>query len=327
MFSHRALLKQSWGLVWKHKYLWFLGLFASLTAAGGSWEYQLITQNINQGLVDGTYYRLGGILAIAEVARNFFIGLGDLFHYDFWTILNALSLLLAVALLLAVFIWLAIVCQAALVGDVKKINDTKKKEPALSVRDSLTAGSRHFWSILSLNLLIKLTVSFVFFIISLPLLFMAISSTSGLAAVYTILFVIFVPVAMGLSLMLKYAIAYRVLDNKSFVASLERAGKLFGRNWLVSLEMAVILFIINFLASGAIFIILALFLLPLLLLGLIFKMTWLVLFVMLLAIAIIIVLGSILTSFQVATWTNLFLRLKEKGGLAKLERIFHRQTQ
>ncbi|MFA5184436.1 MAG: hypothetical protein WC456_02805 [Patescibacteria group bacterium] len=326
MFSHRVLLKQSWGLAWKHKYLWFLGLFASLTAAGGSWEYQLITQGSNQGLIDGTYYRLSGILAVAELIKNFYSGLGELFRYDFWTILNALTLLLAVVLLLGVFIWLAITCQAALVNDVKKINDNKKKEPSLSLRDSLTAGHKHFWSILGLNILIKVAVSLTLFIISLPLLFMALRDSAGLAAVYMILFIIFVPVALGLSLILKYAIAYRVLDNKSLVASLEKAGKLFKQNWLVSLEMAIILFIINFLASGLILIVIVLFLLPLLLLGLIFNMMWVIMLVMLLAITVIVVSGSLLTTFQIATWTNLFLRLKEKGGLAKLERAFQRRA-
>ncbi|MFA5155113.1 MAG: hypothetical protein WC453_01635 [Patescibacteria group bacterium] len=326
MFSHRALLKQAWQVSWKHKYLWFLGLFASLTAAGGSWEYQLMTQNVNQDLINGSYYRLNGILVVATVVKNFLAGLADLIHYDFWTILNALSLLIATFLLLAVFVWLAIVCQAALVGDVKRIGDSKKKEPLMNLRDSLTAGHKHFWSVLALNIMIRIIVSFVFFLIGLPLLFMVIGDSGTLAAVYTVLFVIFIPVAVSLSLLLKYAIAYRVLENRSFVASLERAGRLFRRHWLVSLEMAVILFIINFLASGAIFIVLALFLLPLLLFGLIFKLVWLVMLVMLLAIAIIIVCGSILTTFQVATWTDLFLRLREKGGLAKLERIFQRQS-
>jgi len=326
MFSYRILLKQAWDTIWTHKYLWFLGLFATLAASGGSWEYRLLTDNLNQGLVDGSYSRLSGILAVGELLKNFCLGIINLFHYDFLTILNALSLLILAAVLLIFFIWLAIVCQAALVSEVKKIGNSKKKDLKLSIRDSLTEGHRHFWAVLSLNLLIKILVSFFFFLISLPLLFMVIEDTSTLTAIYTILFVIFIPLAMGLSLMLKYAIAYEVLDNKSLIVSLENGGKLFGKNWLISLEMAVILFIINFFASGLILVILSLFLLPLLLLGLMLKLTWLVILMILLAIVVIVVFGSALTAFQTATWTNLFLRLKEKGGLAKLERIFSRRS-
>lgn len=326
MFSYRILLKQAWDISWKHKYLWFLGLFASLIASSGAWEYRLLTENLNQGLINGSYYRLSSILALGELLKNFCLGVVDLFHYDFLTILNALSLLIIAFVLLVFFIWLAVACQAALIGDVKKISNSKKKDLELSIRDSLTEGHRYFWTVLGLNILIKILVSFSFFLISLPLLFMVIKDTAALTAIYTILFVIFVPVSMGLSLMLKYAIAYKVLDNKSLVASLENGSKLFGKNWLVSLEMAVILFIINFLASGLILAVLSLFLLPLLLLGLMFKLTWLVILMILLAIVVVVVFGSILTAFQTAAWTNLFLHLKEKGGLAKLERIFNRQS-
>ena len=273
MFSYRSLLKQAWEVCWKHKYLWFLGLFASLTAAGGSWEYQLLAQNFNQGMIDGSYSRLSAILTLADVVKNFFWGIVNLFSYDFLTILNALSLLIIAF-------------------------------------------------VFSLNLMIKIVISLVFFITGLPLLFMALSSTPILVTVYTVLFVILVPVAVSLSLLLKYAIAYRVLDNKSFVSALENAGKLFSKNWLVSLEMAIILFIINFLASIVVLVILSLFLLPLLLLGLMFQIGWLIIMTMLLAISLIIIFGSILTTFQVTTWTNLFLRLKDKGAMAKLERVF-----
>ena len=322
MFSYRSLLKQAWEVCWKHKYLWFLGLFASLTAAGGSWEYQLLAQNFNQGMIDGSYSRLSAILTLADVVKNFFWGIVNLFSYDFLTILNALSLLIIAFVFIAFFVWLAITCQAALVADVKKINSSKKKELILSLRESLTAGHNHFWSVFSLNLMIKIVISLVFFITGLPLLFMALSSTPILVTVYTVLFVILVPVAVSLSLLLKYAIAYRVLDNKSFVSALENAGKLFSKNWLVSLEMAIILFIINFLASIVVLVILSLFLLPLLLLGLMFQIGWLIIMTMLLAISLIIIFGSILTTFQVTTWTNLFLRLKDKGAMAKLERVF-----
>lgn len=324
MFSYRSLLKQAWEVSWKHKYLWFLGLFASLTAAGGSWEYQLLAQNLNRGLIDGSYYRLSGILALADLIKTFFLGIINLFSYDFATILNALSLLIISFVLIAFVIWLAITCQAALVNDVKKINNSKKKDLNLSLREGLTVGHGYFWPVLGLNLMIKIVISLAFFITGLPLLFMVLSSTPMLVTAYTVLFVIFVPVAVGLSLLLKYAIAYHVLDNKSFVSALEHGRKLFVKNWLVSLEMAIILFIINFVASLIILIILTLVLLPLLLLGLMFQISWLVVLALLLAIALIIIFGAVLTTFQTATWTNLFLRLQDKGALAKLERIFSR---
>lgn len=325
MFSHRSLLKQALNIAWKHKYLWFFGLFASFIAASGSWEYQILTNNVNQNLVDGSYSHLNNILAMGEMMRNFCLGMVGLFSYDFISILNAITIILLTFILLALFIWLAISSQAALVDSVKKLLNSRKKDNLLSIRESISAGHRHFWPVLGLNITIKILICFIFLIVGLPLLFMVISDTGALAVIYTILFAIFIPIATGLALIIKYAIAYQVLENKSFVSSLEYAEKLFRKNWLISLEMAVILFIINFLASGLLLLAISLLLLPLLLLGAVFNMGWLIFLVILLAIILIVVVGSFLTTFQIASWTGLFLRLKEKGGLAKLERIFRRK--
>lgn len=325
MFSYRSLLRQAWEITWKHKYLWFFGLFATLVAGGGSWEYQVLTQNLNQNMIDGSYFRLDGILALGEIVKSFFIGLASIFQYDIWTIINVLSILLVSLFLLIFFVWLAIACQTALIGDIRKILNAKKKDFVLSIQEGLTAGHRHFWPVLGLNLLAKILISFLMFIASLPLLFMVVSDASVLAMAYVILFVISIPAAMGLSLLIKYAIAYRVLENKSFVSSIEAGEKLFRKNWLISLEAAVILFIINFLASGVLIIVLALVLLPLLLLGLIFQLNWLATLAVLLAITFVTIFGSALTTFQTATWTDLFLTLKDKGGLAKLERLFRKK--
>lgn len=324
MFSYRSLLKQAWSVSWKHKYLWFFGLFASIVASGGTWEYQMMTQGLSQNMIDGSLSSLGNILTVSDLVKNFGLGLVDLFHYDFWVILSALTLLFLTIFILVFSVWLAVSSEAALVADSKKLLNSKKKNLDLTIQAGITEGHRHFWPVLFLNLLNKVLVAFVFFLMSLPLIFMVISNNTILMVVYTIFFVIFTPLSMGLYLMFKYAIGYNVLNDKSFVASVESGWKLFLKNWLVSLEMAVILFIINFLASCVALIFMAIFLLPLLLLGILFNLTWLIILIIMVALIIVITLGSLLTTFQTATWTNLFLRLKDKGVLAKLERLFIR---
>jgi len=189
----------------------------------------------------------------------------------------------------------------------------------------LAAGHQHFWPVLGLNILIKILVNFAFFIISLPLLFMALNQAPILIGAYTLLFVIFIPVAVSLSLLMKYAIAYQVLDNQRFVPAMEKGWQLFRRHWLVSLEMAIILFIISFLAGLAMLVVVSIFIFPLFWMGAAFQMGWLTILSLLLALIIIIIVGSWLVTFQISTWTSLFLALKEKGGLAKLERLFARR--
>lgn len=325
MFSYRSILKQAWLIAWKHKYLWFFGLFASLAIAGGSMEYQFATQGLGQGLIDGSYQSLNGLLAISDIWQAFWLGIVALFSQDIVTILNILTILLLVFTLIAVFIWLAISSQAALVDNVKKIITTKKTLNILSIRDGLTSGSRYFWPVLGLNVLIKILISFVFLIICLPLLFMALSNSYWFVVAYIILFVIFIPVAVSLSLIIKYAISYNVLEKHLIIKSLENGWKLFRKNWLISLEVALILFVINFLSSFVLLVIVSILFFPLLFLSILFSISWLSFLLLLLILFVAILFGSLLTTFQIASWTNLYLHLKENKGLAKLERIFQKK--
>jgi len=324
MFSYRSLLRQAGKIAWKHKYLWFFGLFASLTIAGGSTEYEVLHQNLQSNLIDGTYNYLAGLLALSDLLKNFWLGFINLFQQNLLVIINVISLLLVTLAIIIVFVWLAVCSQGALVSDIKKILTTKKKSEKLTIRDGLSDGSRHFWPLLGLNVLVKILINLAFFIISLPLLFMVIKDTTVLVAIYTLLFVIFLPLAVSISLMFKYAIVGTVLEKKSAVISLEQGWKLFWKNWLISLEMAIILFLITFFVGVAALIVLSFLVFPLFLIGLLYSAAWLTFLMVFIALIIIIVVGSYLTTFQTASWTQLYLTLKDKGGVAKLERLFHR---
>lgn len=325
MFSYRSILKQAWSIAWNHKYLWFFGLFASLTVAGGSMEYQFITQTLGQGVVSSSYQGLNTLLAMNELCQQVWFGLIDLFSQNIIVILNALTILLLTLTIITVFVWFAITSQAGLVDSIKKIIASKKKGTVLSVREGLSAGNKHFWSVFGLNILIKLLISFAFFIVSLPLLFMAISDNSAFTIAYTILFVIFVPVAVSLSLMVKYAISARVLENKSITESLEKAYKLFTKNWLISLEIALLLFLVSFLSSALLLLAIAIVFLPFLWLSFVFSITWLSYLIIFLCLVVVVIFGSILTTFQIASWTDLYLHLNDKKGISKLERIFQKK--
>ncbi|MFA7087888.1 MAG: hypothetical protein WC146_00935 [Patescibacteria group bacterium] len=324
MFSYRSWLKQALSITWKHKYLWFFGLFASLTAAGGSWEYQFLSQNLNKDLVNNSYSQLINLAVVNDLAVNFWHGLISLLHYDIWTILNIISLLTIIFLITASIIWLAISSQAALINNVKNTAESKKRGEWMTIQGGLTIGHQYFWPTLALNILMKISILAIFSIISLPLLLMSVSTSNNLAIIYVILFVIFIPLAAGLALIIKYAIAYTILDDYSLVKSIEKGWHLFKKNWLVSLEAATLLFIFNLFAGGIILLALFIAIMPLLLLGIMFEIGWIIFMGIFLAIAIIILGGSFLTTFQITSWTDLFLRLKNQSIIAKLERLFKR---
>lgn len=325
MFSYRSILKQAWNITWQYKYLCIFGLFATVAAASGSSEYQFIVTSLQSGVVEGSYYHLGVLLVILKTIGLFLMGITKVFSYNIVIILNAITVLAIVTALISAFIWLAITSQAALVSSSKKIITAKKKLGRLSLRALLTEGHQHFWRVLSLNVLAVLVISLLLSIMSVPLVIMAERGSEYLAIIYTIGFMVLVPMAVTCSFILKYAIAFQVLDNTGFYASLKKSWELFTKNWLVSLEMGLLLFIISFLSSFVLLLILFFFIYPYFVFALAYGITWLIIFLTTLALVITLAFGAFLTTFQISSWTGLFLELKRSRGESKIERIFKKR--
>jgi len=327
MFSYRSILKQSWNIAWKHKYLWVFGIFASIAAASGSFEYQLISTGLQNGVLENSYSQINTWFAVLAAISQFLVGFSQLFSYDIITIINVLSILIVTLILVVSFFWLAISSQGALVISAKKLLTAKKKIPELNLRENLTEGHHHFWPVLGFNVLAKAVISLILITVSLPLILLTLKGASYLAFVYTLTFLILVPIAVSCALILKYAIAFQVLENGDFFSSLKKAWQLFIGSWLISLEMGILLFIISFLFGFIVIIFLALIVFPYFIFALSYGLTWLIILLGLITLMIVILSGSLITTFQIAAWTNLFLELKGGKAESKLERLAKRKIK
>ncbi len=327
MFSYRSILKQALNIAWGYKYLWVFGLFAAIAAASGAYEYQFLINSFQVSALESSYFHLGIFLAILEAIGLFLIGLVRVFSYDFVTILNTLTAIIILFLLAASFIWLSITSQAALVFVSKKVIVAKKRLSEMPINDGLTEGHKHFWRVLALNVVIHVTIAIILSLISIPLIFMAERGSEYLAVIYTLGFIIFIPLAISLSLIVRYAIAFRVLENTGFYLSIKKAWQLFFKNWLISIEMGILLFFINFLAGFVILFSLGVLIWPYFIFALDYGFGLLAALLAGIALIIIILFGSFLTTFQISAWTGLFLELKNNRGEAKLERVFKKKTK
>ncbi len=325
MFSYRSILKQAWNIAWKHKYLWLFGLFASIAAASGSFEYSLLANGLQSNPIENSYYHINSMVMVGNAIAAFCVGFINLFSYNILTIINTLTVLIITATLIISFIWLSISSQGALVISVKKLLSQKKKEATINIKESLTKGHQNFWPVFGLNILVKALIGLALFIIGVPLLFLAVQGQSYLAFIYTLSFIILTPIAISLLLIVKYAIAYKIIDDETFVDSLKKAWTLFQNNWLVSVEMGIILFIVSFLVGFVILIIISIFIFPYIFFAASYGFGALVAVLMFLALALILFIGSLLTTFQVSAWTSLFLELQAGNGEAKLERVFKKR--
>lgn len=325
MSFYRSILSQAWKNTFKYKYLWIFGIFASLTAVGGSWEYGLLQNLFNQNIVQGSFFYLEKLNLFFETIVSLFYGFLYLFQSGFLGVLSALTIIILSLTIIALLAWLAISCQGALINSLKNISENKKDKEKFEFRKNIIVGHKNFWPVLSMNLLIKVVVTAMFVIMGMPLFFLVFKSNLSLSLAYIALFVLFIPVAMGFSLMMKYAISYQIFEGGSLVSSIKKSYNLFKKNWLVSLEMSVLLFVVSFVFSFLFSIALFILLLPLFITGIALSSLFVVYTVMLLGIAAVIIFGTILSTFQISAWVALFVELKGSNSLmAKIERLFKR---
>lgn len=320
MTLYRRILKQALSLTWDNKYLWFFGLFAALLGGG---EYEIVTQGF-AGSQD--LFQTAANLINTNVFSAQTLSTLSLYMRENTASFIVSAVMALVFLVVALFlVWLSNVSQAALVSSTASIGAGKKQ----TLRDGLDVGIKNFWPVLGYNFITKAVIYTIFILISLPVVFSA-SQTglTGLNLAYIISFIVFIPAIIALSFIFKYAIAFKVIKGSAFGESVKRGWRLFMDNWLVSLEMAFILFFLSFVAGLAIILAILLLAVPFLFLAMIFYYTtafmgfWLVIILALLVfLCMIILAGSILSTFQIAAWTSLFVELSGRGATAKIVRL------
>jgi len=326
MSLYKNILSQAWQITWRNKYLWFFGLFAALLGNGG--EYEIIVRGLSGETGQSLFPGLRRVAETGIFSKQALVNIKQLIEQDLFSIIMIAVVGLVIFILFCFLVWLAVVSQAALVNNSAKII-TKKKAQELGVQDGIISGIKNFWPVLGLNIVIKLIIYSLFALLSLPFILTTVKTGVTTASfTYLIAFIIFVPVAIALSFMIKYAIAYVVIQGSNFFKSIKEGWQLFVKNWLISIEMAFFLFFINLLVGFAAILIILVLMVPFLFLALVFYYLvgftgfWAMAVLALIVFLIIIILtGAALATFQISAWTGLFLELINKGGSSKIERV------
>lgn len=322
---YRTIIREALTFSLKKRYLWFFGLFAALLGNGGEYEIllRLFQNSFNGSLIDIlSVFSGGGVFSTAFIKKIFSSFAADPFS---GFLLFFLIVLFLVALVFLV--WLISVSQAAIVYAIA--HSSQKETHTLSY--GFRIGRKYFFSILGLNVIYFLSFSLALTIIGLPVyLYSTFLEAQGGLGIYLLTFFVFVPFAIIVSFVAKYALSYIVLHDYKLIDALWHGWNLFLTNWLVSLEMAMSLFLFN-LFFGLIGIIVLIFVAtPFFIVSSVFISigsgigTFSVLVLgIIVAFIVLAFIGMFLATFQYSAWTMLFLRFKERGVLSKLIRIFH----
>jgi hypothetical protein len=331
MFLYRDILKKSAAIAWTHKNLWFFGVFAALLGGVGQYVMSFSrspedwTTNIFSALA--IFFGQGG-------KGNIFSNLAQLFKSDPASAIIFSTFVLIVIVVSLFILWLAVVSQAGLVSNGAMIIKSNNRKEVLPIRDGLEKGIKKFWPILGFNLIGAALTCFFAALVGLPLVFLTAGSDMRVFLLYVLLFIIFIPLSLIISFLVKYSVNFSIIRERKFVDSLIEACRLFGKYWLVSIEMALILFMIDFLfvfVLGLAILVLAIpYVFAMRVLSLAFFMVagadnffqFSLTIGLFLALLAVVLGGAIITVFKTVAWTDIFINLVEKkGGLAKLERL------
>lgn len=314
---YRPILKQAFRDIWKYKLLWFFGLFASFFGSSGA--ISLGMSNANQA---------GGVGAFLYDARALLLKFG-VRGTSWGEILKSFDLrffviLIAVLAFVAFFVWISVVSEGALALASREA--PRRKE--VPFHEALKRGLAKFWPILWLKALLVAVLFAAVAVIGLPLAIGFLKTQNVILENLLVLvfILIFIPLSIILSFVVRYAVLYMAADNKKFAEGLRLAWRLFRKNWIVSLEMGVVLFLVQAVALLALRLGLVVLALPFFMLaklaGLLASETlfWYVLGLgAVLYVAVIYIYVAAMMAFMMRAWVMLFDRIQ--GGQV-LSRVF-----
>ncbi|MFA4941958.1 MAG: hypothetical protein WC582_05240, partial [Patescibacteria group bacterium] len=183
MFQYRNILKQAVLISWRHKYLWFFGLFATLLGGGG--EYEIISKGLSGDTAQTIFPNFSRLVETGIFRWETFSNFGAIFKTNPGSAIVLLIMAVIIIILSIFLIWLMIISQTALVNNSAEI--INKGKNSLGIKDGVASGIKNFWPVFGLNIIIKIIISLAFVLISLPII---LSKAPAVNYLYIILFII-----------------------------------------------------------------------------------------------------------------------------------------
>jgi len=302
-------------------------LFAAVL--GGSGEFELLARIIfkpgsNQGLILGAFESFKtGIQNTLPTGADLWSNLLTLLINAPLNLISLILVLVAIVLIALFVIWLAVVSQVGLIRNIDSIID---KNPKPTINEGLEAGVENFWPIITVQLIYKAILFIVFVLLGKEIILLTLLPTAGIV-IHIILLILFSLIMIVISFVIRYQIIFIILKKEKIITALKSAWKLFIGNWLISLEMAFILFIVYLSAAYLTAFIFALFLaVPLVFLTYSYQIPAIFILVIgaisISAVPVIIFLiTAIVNTFQWASWTLLFKRISAGKSSSKIIRL------
>lgn len=214
------ILKDSWQITWKNRYLWWFGFFIALSTIGSG-------SNFFPDNKDGKE----DMIATQQV-------IDFIQQYIHWIILGFFILFI----LLIIFAILNVLGRGALIDSIGKII---KKEPT-NFKLGFREGKKNFWKIFLISFSLGILIFTTVLILATPVIFLFINKNYIIGSFMAFLaFLIFIPLIILANYMKIFGYIYAILGNLNFWPALENAYNLFQKNILSSIIMGLIFIPVN----------------------------------------------------------------------------------
>ncbi len=226
--NYLEILKNSWHLTWRNRFLWWFGFILALGSGGFNFNFPL---NANNGKFDDDKF--------AQAASDFFS------RYWEWVAAGAVLLFILV-MILAV---LKIISRAGLIKSVSEIIFGK----AATFKKGFNEGKKYFWKLFFLGLLISLFFFGVMLALFSPVIFLIILKSYIWAAFLGVLAILLI-IVLGIivSFVKEYSRLYLILTNLNIKNSLENGYLIFRKNIWPSVVFSLLLMAVGMIVGLAI---------------------------------------------------------------------------
>ncbi len=318
MQLYKDVLTTAWRQTIHQPRLWLFGLFAIfIFGNGGEIDRYLRLMNaiITEGHILNPQFWLEQRWVTTAVRLNALLAQGDLATWVF--VVASIGALVCLLIMMSISV-------GALIAAAKK--------PTLSFVEAFRAGQKHWVDLFFLFISGTAVIAMATFLVG------AIIFASGLATeqaqqVFVLISSLgFIPLVIVLSFIVRFAANSIVLDNCHLLAGLRQAWRVFSSHWLVTLEMAIVNFVVVFLVNIALLFSVGILFTPqyatalTLSAGNFFeRLSTAIVTSGLAYVGLTILVGAIVSTWQWAAWTLLFERLRQEKPTSTLLRWLHRR--
>ena len=250
----QGVLKNGLQVLWKKKILWFIGAFAGLATYGGE-------ANFFANRLDAVSSLTSLINALQDaVVKSQAQQVWTVIRRVFASAPGLMSMWILGALLVAAaIIWIVLMSQGALTRIVGRF---MQQQPS-SFFDGVATASKRFWDIVKVTIIFFLIGWGIWFLVTgLPAILFFVTKNTAWQSVAQIGAYVSVVVSAVNLFLLQYAFLEMLAWDQPAVASIRKAWSIFREHTLISIELALALFIVNLIVLIQVAAVLVVFVFP-----------------------------------------------------------------